>query len=188
MIFYEVRRFKLSSCNAKSFIILIFLALQVFFNIFLLKWGVKWRRLWNFEFILFVFFFLFFLKIFIFTMMFPRWSSLRNSTLSNVFVQINVEIRCFKVDLTLSHIAASYQPKDIVETTSKCLFGIFSFLLANVNIMFVYFNKMEQKYFLSQSEGSIFANSTICCSVIGRKRAFSPLFWKMNLSSLSSFI
>ena len=145
-------------------------------------------------------FFLFFLKIFIFTMMFPRWSSLRNSTLSNVVAQINVdstlfdavnfnvEIRCFKVDLTLSHIATSCQPKDIVETTSKCLLGIFSFLLANVNIMFVYFNKMEQKYFLSQSEGSIFANSTICCSVIGRKRAFSPLFWKMNLSSLSSFI
>ena len=151
------------------------------------------------------FFSFFLLKIFIFTMMFPRWSSLPNSTLSNVVVQVNVkihnvdstlfdvvnfnvEIRCFKVDLTLSHIATSYQPKDITETTSKCLLGIFSFLLANVNIMFVYFNKMEQKYFLSQSEGSIFVNSTICCSVIGRKRAFSPLFWKMNLSSLSSFI
>ena len=31
--------------------------------------------------------------------------------------------RCFNVDLTLSHVATSYQPKDSVETTLKCLLG-----------------------------------------------------------------
>ena len=37
---------------------------------------------------------------------------------------------------------------------------------------------MDQKYFLSQSEGSIFANSTSCCSATGRKKELLILFFE----------
>ena len=42
-----MKRFKSSSYNAVFLMILIFASLQVFFNIFFSKLGVKWRRLWN---------------------------------------------------------------------------------------------------------------------------------------------
>ena len=82
-----MKRLKSSSCNAVFFMILIFAALQVLFNIFPIKWRVKWRPLWNssykFEFTVFNFkwLFLFFLKMVIFTRLFWRWPTLWNSTL-----------------------------------------------------------------------------------------------------------
>ena len=47
LIYYKVKRFKSSSSNAVFFMVVSFASLQVFFNIFFLKLGVKWRRLWN---------------------------------------------------------------------------------------------------------------------------------------------
>ena len=58
--------------------------------------------------------------------------------------------------------------------------------MSRKNIKIVYSNKRDSKYFLSQSEGCIFANSTSWCSVIGQKKYFNPIFWKMNLSRLLS--
>ena len=42
-----MKGFKSSFCNTVFFMILIFAALQVFLNSFLIKWGKKWKRLWN---------------------------------------------------------------------------------------------------------------------------------------------
>ena len=87
LIYYKVKRFKSSSCNAVYFMILIFAALEVFFNIFFFKLGVKWKRLWNssknFEFSVFNlnWFFMFSLEMVIFTTLFPRWPTLWNLTL-----------------------------------------------------------------------------------------------------------
>ena len=48
MIYYKMKWFESSSCcNALFFMILSFAALQVLFNTFFLKLGVKWRRSWN---------------------------------------------------------------------------------------------------------------------------------------------
>ena len=50
--------------------------------------------------------------------------------------------------------------------------------MSRENIKFVYSNKVDYKYFLSQSDGSIFVDSTNCCSVIGGKKEFSILFFE----------
>ena len=117
MIFYKVKQFKSNSCNAVFFMNLFFAALQVFFNMFLVKWGVKWRILWktsqNFEFsaLNLKWFFFFFLEIVIFTTL---WNStLKRTTLSNV-VHINVEIR--KVDLTLFNVTSNIEIHNVVLT------------------------------------------------------------------------
>ena len=117
MIFYKVKQFKSNSCNAVFFMNLFFAALQIFFKIFLVKWGVKWRILWktsqNFEFsaLNLKWFFFFFLEIVIFTTL---WNStLKRTTLSNV-VHINVEIR--KVDLTLFNVTSNIEIHNVVLT------------------------------------------------------------------------
>ena len=117
MIFYKVKQFKSNSCNAVFFMNLFFAALQVFFNMFLVKWGVKWRILWktsqNLEFsaLTLKWFFFFFLEIVIFTTL---WNStLKRTTLSNV-VHINVEIR--KVDLTLFNVTSNIEIHNVVLT------------------------------------------------------------------------
>ena len=136
----------------------IFAALEVFFNIFHLKWGIKWRWLWNssqkFEFSVFN------LKWFIFvlygnghflnvlsTLASVVKLDLENgkvvSTLPNVF---HTKVDIHDVDLTLFDVVSlnvdtynvvstltwpfptsqripTYQPKDNVETTLKCLLG-----------------------------------------------------------------
>ena len=53
--------------------------------------------------------------------------------------------------------------------------------MSRKNIKIVYSNKRDSKYFLSQSEGCIFANSTSWCSVIGQKKYFNPIFLKNEL-------
>ena len=63
------------------------------------------------------------------TMLFRRCLTLFMSTLRYTtlirrckFQRWNTQ-RCFNVDLTLSHVATSHQPKDNVETTLKCFLG-----------------------------------------------------------------
>ena len=96
-------------------------------------------------------FFWFFLEMAISTSLFRRWPTLWNSTLRRItlfrrcsYQRWNIQhwfdlVRrcksqrwniqcCFNVDLTLSHVATSYQPKNNVETTLICLLGNFSLL------------------------------------------------------------
>ena len=118
MIFCKVKQFESNPCNAVFFMNLFFAALQIFFKIFLVKCGVKWRILWktsqNFEFSVLnlKWFFLFFLEIVIFT---TSWNStLKRTTLSNDVFHINVEIR--KVDLTLFNVTSNIEIHNVVLT------------------------------------------------------------------------
>ena len=116
MIFCKVKQFKSNPCNAVFFMNLFFAALQIFFKIFLVKCGVKWR-IWktsqNFEFSVLnlKWFFLFFLEMVIFT---TSWNSTLKRTTSSNVVHINVEIR--KVDLTLFNVTSNIEIHNVVLT------------------------------------------------------------------------
>ena len=115
-----MKRFKLSSRNAVSFVIFkTFAALQVLFNIFLLIWAVKWRiSCILFEIICFVIFrnghfHIWTLK----TTLFRRCLTLFISTLKYTtliwrckFQRWNIQ-RCFNVDLTLAHVRRCIKQK-----------------------------------------------------------------------------
>ena len=128
-------------CSIFHDLLRIFVALHLFFNIFILK---LWIQRVQFEMTFFIF-----LEIVIFTTLLRlaqhcktrRWKwqgcidvvQLCSYQLWNTqcwfdvvwrckFQSWNTQ-RCFNVDLTLSHVATSYQPKDNVETILKCLLG-----------------------------------------------------------------
>ena len=137
----------------------IFEALQIFFYKFLLKWGKNEEDFESsifFEAQKYYFVFEsrlnFFFQMVIFATLFRRcptlWKStlkmttlfrrcltLFNSTLkyTTLFQRCKFQRwrtqRCFNVDLTLCDVATSYQPKNNVEPTSKCLQGCFFHLL-----------------------------------------------------------
>ena len=135
-----MKGFKSSFCNTVFFMILIFAALQVFLNSFLIKWGKKWKRLWNsskkiwiqyiqFEMISFVIFRngdfhnVVWNSTLKWTTLLRRCLTLFISTLKHTNIDLklpdvvnsNVETRrCFNVDLKFSYVATSYQSKDNV--------------------------------------------------------------------------
>ena len=121
----------------------------------------------------------FFLEMVIFTTLFRRLPMLWNSTFKNenvfwrcltLFISTlkyttliwrcklqrwNTQ-SCFNVDLTLSHVATSYQPKDNAETMFKCLlekimlvFRFFNYiwlLIVKICVSFLFWKKKWQDF------------------------------------------
>ena len=104
----------------------VFEALQIFFYKFLLKWGKSKDCESNIFFEAQKYFFVFHLRLnFLFQMVIcpTLLNSTAFSTLLGV-VNYNVDVHnVVNVDLTLCDVATSYQPKNNVEPTLKCLLG-----------------------------------------------------------------
>ena len=135
--------------------------MKVFFNVSLLKWGMKWRRFWiswwnfrvrTFKWILFVsqkycftltsrFTFIFFSKWSYSQRCFGavqicktrpwKWQCCFALLFKYWKIQRWCTQRCFNVDFTLSDVATSYKPKEHVKTALKLLLGTSLSMLEN---------------------------------------------------------
>ena len=99
------------------------------------KMGKKWRKMlsptYSLKFktiILFLNRYLHFFQMVIFATLFRRKTQrCFNVVLRCKFQRWHTQ-RCFNIDLTLCDVATSYQPKNSVEPTLKCLLGHFLFI------------------------------------------------------------